>query len=97
VSAIVDALLAELDDAALAELASRLAPFLPPFLSARVDAGDDPWLTTREAAAHLGLSVPAVHRLLARNAIPFSQAAPGARCWFRRSELDAWRADVGAD
>ena len=81
------ALLAELDDDALSELAQRLAPFLsqPP------PATDDRWLSTREAALYLGMSVNALHRLTAERAVPFVQDAPGAKCWFLRSELDAWR------
>ena len=30
-------------------------------------------------------------RMTAERRIPFSQDRPGARCWFRRSDLDRWR------
>jgi excisionase family DNA binding protein len=81
------ALLAQLDDDALAELAARLAPFLP-----RSGAADeDRWFSTRQAAEYLGISANALHKLTAARAIPFEQERPGAKCWFRRSELDAWR------
>jgi excisionase family DNA binding protein len=83
----VTALLAELDDDALRDLAQRLAPYLP-----HTDAPtDDGWLSTHEAAAHLGISANALHKLTAARAIPFEQAKPGGRCWFRRSDLDTWR------
>jgi excisionase family DNA binding protein len=54
-------------------------------------APEDRWLTTRQASQYLGLSVPALHRLTARRAIPFEQDGPGCKCWFSRSELDRWR------
>lgn len=53
-------------------------------------AADD-WLSTRQAARYLGLSVPALHRLTAARSVPFEQSGPGARCWFQRSALDGWR------
>ena len=82
-----EALIAQLDEAALAELAARLAPFLPD----PVQTDGDGWLCTRDAAKYLGISLNALHKLTAARAIPFEQEAPGAKCWFRRSELDAWR------
>jgi excisionase family DNA binding protein len=88
-SQLAAALIAQLDDDALAELAlaARLAPFLPrPEL-----AEGDRWLNTRQAAEYLGISLNALHKLTAARAIPFEQDRPGAKCWFRRSELDAWR------
>jgi excisionase family DNA binding protein len=88
---LVVTLLDELDDDALRKLASRLAPYLP-----RPEApAEERWLSTREAAAHLGISANALHKLTAARAIPFEQARAGGRCWFRRSNLDAWRANGG--
>ena len=81
------ALIAQLDDDALAELAARLVPFLP----RPEPAGGDRWLNTRQAAEYLGISPNALHKLTAARAIPFEQERPRAKCWFRRSELDAWR------
>jgi excisionase family DNA binding protein len=81
------ALIAQLDDHALADLAARLAPFLPQ----PEPADQDRWLTTRQAAEYLGITPNALHKLTAARAIPFEQDGPGAKCWFRRSELDAWR------
>ncbi len=83
------ALVDGLDEDALDRLAERLAPRL----AGRVPAGrtePDRWLTTREAAAYIGRSPTALHKLTAARAIPFAQAGPGARCYFRRHDLDAW-------
>lgn len=79
-------LLAELDDDDLAELAARLEPHL-----GKRDADQDAWLTTPQAAAHLGISVNALHRLTGQREIPFHQQRPNGRCYFRRAELDDWR------
>lgn len=49
------------------------------------------WMTTAEAAKYLGQSVNAVHKLTSTREIPFSQDGKGARCWFRRADLDRWR------
>ena len=83
------ALLAELDAEALDELAERLAPRLAGRL-APADAQQDGWLTTRDAAAYVGRSTTALHKLTAARQIPFEQDGPGGRCYFRRSDLDAW-------
>ena len=80
------ALLDELGPDDLAELAERLQPFLR-----RPDAGADEWLDSKRAAAHLGVSLHALHRLTASRDVPFRQDRPGGRCYFRRSELDDWR------
>jgi excisionase family DNA binding protein len=85
---LVAALLAELDDDALRVLAERLVPYLPE----PEQPAPGGWLSTSEAASHLGISVNALHKLTAARAIRFEQAKPGAKCWFRKSDLDAWRA-----
>jgi excisionase family DNA binding protein len=89
------ALLASLDDLALDELADRLAPKLAERLVAREQAPDE-WLTSKQAAAYLGISVNALHKLTSARAVPFEQDAPGCKAWFRRSSLDAWREAGGA-
>jgi excisionase family DNA binding protein len=86
-SALASALLAELTPDDLARLAQRLAPYLRPV----EPATDDGWLTTKGAADYLGLSVNALHKLTAARQVPFTQASEGARCYFRRSDLDDWR------
>jgi excisionase family DNA binding protein len=90
-SALGRALLDELSPDDLAELARRLAPHLP----TPAAPTEDGWLTTREAADYLGLSVHALHRLTGARTIAFEQAKPGGKCWFRRSDLDAYRRNDG--
>jgi hypothetical protein len=84
-SAIVRALLDDLGPEDLAELARRLEPYIRPA------AADDGWLDTKSAATYLGISVHALHRLTAQRQVPFTQHAPGAKCYFRRRDLDGWR------
>jgi excisionase family DNA binding protein len=73
-----------------ATLAADLAAILGPHLQHErpVAVG---WITSREAAAYLGLTLAALHRLTAARAIPFEQDAPGGKCWFDQADLDAWR------
>ena len=82
------ALLDSLDENDLAELAGRLVPFFPePAIT------DDRWLTSREAAEHLGLSVDALYKRTQRHEIPAVQESAGGKLYFRRSDLDRWRLD----
>ena len=62
---------------------------------ARADGPSEPdgWLDARGAAAHLGISRHALHRLSSERRIPCSQERPGGRLYFRRSELDRWRSE----
>jgi excisionase family DNA binding protein len=66
-----------------------LARLLEPHLSP--DRSADSWMTTQEAAKHLGLTPNAVYKLIRERRIPFHQERPNAKCWFRKSELNAWR------
>jgi excisionase family DNA binding protein len=76
----------DLDDDDLARLAARIAPLLAP------PAEDDrPWMDSHKAAAYLGVSLDALHKLTAARKVPCHQTCPGAKLYFRRSELDAWR------
>jgi len=84
------ALVASLDDPALDALADRLAPKLAERLVAREQAPDE-WLTSKQAAAYVGISVNALHKHTSARMIPFVQDGPGCKMWFKRSELDAWR------
>ncbi|HEV3319491.1 MAG TPA: hypothetical protein VG053_07145 [Solirubrobacteraceae bacterium] len=86
-TALVDAL----DDVALDKLADRLAPRLVARATHTTTPLEDRWLPTVEAAGYLGLSLHALHKLTAAQAIPFEQEGPGCKLWFRRSALDAWR------
>jgi excisionase family DNA binding protein len=87
---LMDVVFAELDDDDL----DRLAELLLPRLADRVTsiAGQpDGWLDSAEAAAYLGISRTALHKATAARSIPFEQDGPGCKCWFKRSDLDAWR------
>lgn len=55
----------------------------------------DPWMTTDEAARHLGIGKSEVHRLAKSEALPSEQDGPGCKRYFRRSDLDLWRLNGG--
>lgn len=82
-------LLLLLDDESLDELARRLKPRFDRLASE--STVEDGWIDAKGAAEYLGMSVHALHRLTAERRIPFSQDGDGARCYFKRSRLDAWR------
>lgn len=70
----------------------RLAELLEPRLRRlKAPTTGDGWLDSRDAAAYLGISKHALHRLTAERRIPFSQDTPGSRTYFKRSDLDGWR------
>ena len=48
-------------------------------------------MTTKDAAAYLGLTANALHKLPRLVTSHSPQDTPGGKCWFLRSELDAWR------
>ena len=88
------AIVGALDDPAL----DRLADLLAARLAARIKTDDQTsaeWLDVAGAAAHLGLTRHALHKLTAARAIPFEQDAPGCKLWFRRTDLDHWRRGGG--
>ena len=91
-SELAAALLAALDEPALRTLAERLAPFMPD----RDNAHPDEWLDPKGAAAYLGMTVEALHKLTGPRLIPVHQEAPGCKCFFKRSELDDWRERGGS-
>jgi hypothetical protein len=78
------------DERLAADLAAVLQPHLPQQEQAAVG-----WMDSHKAAAYLGLTVSALHRHTAERSIPFSQDKRGAKCWFNRADLDAWRRDGG--
>ena len=85
-SALGRALLDELGDDDLRELAARLTPHLP-----ATPTTSDSWLSTREAADYAGCSVNALHRAMAAREVEFEQSTSGGKAWFKRSAIDAWR------
>jgi excisionase family DNA binding protein len=88
---LIDVVFAELDDDALDHLARMLARRLSRFVAAAATATGDGWLDTKRAAEYLGISQQSLHKHTAARSIPFVQDGPGCKCWFKRSELDAWR------
>jgi Helix-turn-helix domain len=87
------ALVEALDDAALERLAERLGPHL----DRDTRGAQEGWLDARAAAAHLGVSVDALHKLAAARRLPFAQEGPGCKLYFRGAELDAWRRGGGLE
>jgi excisionase family DNA binding protein len=87
---IVNAILASLDEPALDRLADLLAPRIARRLQT-TGTHTDGWLDSTRAAAYLGITRNALHKLTAERRITFEQDGPGCKCWFRRSDLDAWR------
>jgi excisionase family DNA binding protein len=86
-SAIVTALLAELDDDALRTLAERLKPYLP------ADQATTTWLDVTAAAAHLNCPKSRLYALVSAHRIPHCK--DGSRLLFDRHDLDTWIRDGG--
>jgi excisionase family DNA binding protein len=85
VTALADALLAELDDNALDALADRLAPRL----AARQPARDDGWLRGADRIAdYIDAPRSRVYALVSAGRIPVER--DGSSLIARMSELDAW-------
>jgi excisionase family DNA binding protein len=77
-------------DELLDELACRIAERVASRL-AEAQHRVDRWLTTREAADHLGMHADTLRRLAGARAIPSEQDGPGCALHFRLSDLDGWR------
>ena len=88
VEPLVRAVLDALDDDALDLLAAKVARRLVVPSGATLDDG---WIDAKQAAAYLGTTLSSLWKLTAAHEIPFSQDGPGCKCWFKRSQLDAWR------
>ena len=71
------------------EIGDELLTKIRPLLEGRADS--EGWLDTKGAAAYLGISVTALHKLTSARRLEFSQTMAGAPCFFRRSDLDAYR------
>jgi hypothetical protein len=61
-------------DALATAIAARLMP-----------AAEDRWLDSRQAAAHLGMTPNALHKLSARCALPVTRDSPNGKLYFRRA------------
>ena len=64
------------------EIVQRLAPML--------HGSGDGWMDSAAAAVYVGRPLSSIRKLTAARQIPFEQATPNARCYFRRSDLDEW-------
>jgi hypothetical protein len=76
-------------------VADRLAERLAPRLSAPGDGITDRWLTTRDAARHVGMHPDNLGKLAAAGVIPSEQDRPGCARYYRLSALDHWRESGG--
>jgi excisionase family DNA binding protein len=72
-----------LSDAQLEELAARVAAKLR-------EPDADRWLSTKEAAAYIGVHEVTLRRAAAEGKLPFAQGGRGCALRFLRSELDSW-------
>jgi hypothetical protein len=75
------AILEELTDDDLRDLAERLRPLMT---VSETRSGED--------AAYVGMSYCAFKKYADRREMRFEQRKPGGKRWFRRRDLDAWRA-----
>lgn len=89
-SAIVDALLAELTDGDLDRLAERLAPRLTPVTA----SADNGWLDVAAAAAYLACPRSRIYKLSSTGRMPCHR--DGSRLLFKRAELDTFVRNGGA-
>ncbi len=74
----------------LDQLVERIADLVLARLNDQLESGS-PWLDVRGAAAHLGVPVERIRKLVAGRRIPFHQERPGGRISFHRDELDEWQ------
>lgn len=82
----------QVDEDFIDALAERVFQRVASLAGAAPATVEDGWLNSRDAVRYLGLtSLHALHKLTAARQVPFVQDRPGARCWFRRSDLDRWR------
>jgi excisionase family DNA binding protein len=82
-----ESLISHLADRVTAAVVARLG---------RPEAGSEAeWLDSRHAADYLGLHRDTLRKLAAARTIPSEQDGPRCKLYFRRSDLDAWRAGGG--
>jgi excisionase family DNA binding protein len=86
-SALSDALLAEIGD----DLIIGLADALVAHVSIACTPSDSPWLDAEEAAGYLRIGKSSLYRLQRHGVVPAYQDGPAARLFFHRNELDDYR------
>ncbi len=82
--------LTSIDQAAVEALADALAEKIAARLP--LQEVEDGWMTSAQAADYLAVPISTLRKLTAAGLIPFAQDVAGGRCYFKRSELDRWRA-----
>jgi excisionase family DNA binding protein len=53
-------------------------------------------MDTRRAAEYVGVHTDTLRKLAAAGKVPYEQAGPRCKLYFRRSDLDRWRSAVGS-
>lgn len=91
---LIDVWFAELTPDDLDDLEQLLAARRQPTGTATTADG---WMDSARAAEYLGISKASLHKLTATRTIQFEQDAPGCKCWFQRSSLDAYRQGTPPD
>lgn len=81
-------------DEFIEQLAERVAARLSEQASSPTDNADE-WLDSRHAAQYLGVHRDTLRKLAAERTIPSEQDGRGCKLYFRRSDLDRWRASGG--
>ena len=79
----------------ISQLADRVTAAVVARLGSPDAAWEAEWLDSRHAADYLGVHRDTLRKLAAERAIPSEQDGPGCKLYFRRSDLDAWRAGGG--
>ncbi len=97
-SELATALLASPDtrDAVRSALTLALAdPAIATDIAGRLGEREDGWLDVPRAARYLGISPARLHHLVADGDLVRHQSREGAKLWFLKSELDAYRRGDG--
>ena len=79
----------------ITHLAEQVTAAVIARLGDSVAGSETEWLDSRHAADYLGVHRDTLRKLAAERTIPSEQDGPGCKLYFRRSELDAWRAGGG--
>jgi hypothetical protein len=97
-SELATALLASPDTREAVRSALTLAladPAIATDIAGRLGEREDGWLDVRRAARYLGISAARLHHLVADRDLVRHQSSEGAKLWFLKSELDAYRRGDG--